>query len=79
MDPSDIPPQLVIPAIAVAPARYVRIPLFCTLTGWSEKAVRRKREAGEWREGQVFVTKGGTVLVDMEGYYRWVEEDRARA
>lgn len=75
MNANDLPTH-VAPAIAVAPARYVRIELFCALTGWTEKAVRRKREEGVWRNGQVFKQKGGTVLIDMEGYYKWVEGDQ---
>ena len=61
----------------VQPARYVRISLFCAITGFTERAVRHKIEEGEWRLGEHYVKRGRIVLMDMEGYYRWAEEEKA--
>lgn len=61
-------------AFAVAPAKYVKLPLFEALTGYTEKAIRRKIEEGIWIEGKQYVrAPDGHILVSMEGYYRWAE------
>lgn len=54
--------------------RYVRIPKFCELTGYTEKAVREKVRTGAWREG-IEYRRGpdGHILVDLQGYEKWVE------
>lgn len=60
--------------------RYIRIPLFCQQTGWSEKAVRRKIEEGIWIAGREYKrAPDGSILIDVEGYERWVEGSRATA
>lgn len=56
----------------VKAARYVRVALAAEITGYSEKAIRRKMEEGVWREGEVWLrAANGDVLIDMEGYERW--------
>lgn len=66
-----------ISVIGLTPARYIRLPLFEAVTGYTEKAVRRKIDEGVWLEGKEFMrAPDGHVLVDMEGYYRWVENQR---
>ena len=32
--------------------RYALIPRFCSITGYTEKAVRRKMQSGVWLEGR---------------------------
>lgn len=55
-------------------SRYVRLPLFERMTGYTQKAVRRKIEEGHWLEGRQYKrAPDGHILVDMEGYARWVE------
>jgi hypothetical protein len=55
-------------------SRYVRLPLFEQLTGYTQKAVRRKIERGVWVEGRQFRrAPDGHILIDMEGYKKWVE------
>lgn len=64
----------------IAPAKYVKLPLFEALTGYTEKAVRRKIEEGHWLEGQEYVrAPDGHVLVNMDGYYKWVEKAKQAA
>lgn len=61
-------------AHVVAPARYVLLPLANAMTGYSVKAMQRKIERGDWPEGKVWKrTPDGRVLIDVQGYYRWVE------
>jgi hypothetical protein len=56
------------------PARFVQLPVFHAITGYSEKAVRRKIETGAWVEGRQYRrAPDGHLLVDMLGYERWVE------
>jgi hypothetical protein len=44
------------------------------LTGYSEKAIRRKIEEGVWREGREWKrAPDNRILVLMEGYQRWAE------
>lgn len=61
-------------SIALAPARYVRIPVFCAITGYTERAVENKMREGVWREGQEYRrAPDGHILIDLHAYYRWVE------
>lgn len=54
--------------------RYIRVPVFCALTGYTPKAVEGKIREGVWREGHEFRrAPDGHVLIDMRGYERWVE------
>lgn len=54
--------------------RYVLLARFCNESGYSEKAVRRKIESGVWIENQQFRrAPDGHIMVDLEGYARWVE------
>src|SRR5579862_6645042 len=56
----------------LAAARLVTLSVFETVTGYSEKAVRRKIEEGVWLQGHEFIkAPDGRILVDMEGYQRW--------
>jgi predicted HNH restriction endonuclease len=70
-DTADPPLQL------VRAADYVTIPLAATITGYSEKAIRRKIDDGKWREGEVWKkAPDGRVLISIRGYARWVETGR---
>lgn len=61
-------------------SRYVRLPLFERMTGYTQKAVRRKIEEGVWVEGRQYKrAPDGHILVDMEGYARWVEGHKQAA
>lgn len=56
---------------------YVKIPLAAKLTGYSQKAIRRKIESGVWVEGQQFRrAPDGRILVSLDGYRQWVERGR---
>lgn len=62
------------PAVNIRPSRYVLLPLAMLLTGYTVKAMERKIERGDWIEGKVWKrAPDGRVLIDMEGYARWVE------
>jgi hypothetical protein len=55
-------------------SRFVRVPVFCAATGYTEKAVTQKRQKGQWREGQVWrKAPDGNVLIDMQGFEKWVQ------
>lgn len=54
--------------------RYVLIPHFCAATGYTDKAVRRKIQSGVWLQDKVWrKAPDGRILIDMEGYNKWVE------
>lgn len=54
---------------------YVLMPVFCSLTGYTEKAVRRKIEDGVWREGQLYrKAPDGRITMNLQEYYKWVEK-----
>lgn len=58
--------------LEVAP--YVTIERFSQITGYSEKAIRRKIEDGKWLEGREWKkAPDGHVLISVRGYVRWVE------
>jgi len=63
--------------LLVAPAPYVRISLAAVITGYTEKAIRRKIADGVWREGEVWDRGGpdGEERINMAGYIAWVESD----
>lgn len=61
-------------------ARYVKLPIFEAMTGYTAKAIRRKIEEGIWLEGKEYRrAPDGHILIDIEGYYRWVENQRPGA
>ena len=65
--PVPSPPQ-------VATSRYVLLRLAETVTGYTVKAMERKIERGDWVEGKVWRrAPDGHILVDLQGYQRWVE------
>lgn len=62
------------------PMRYVRLALFAQQSGYSEKAIRRKIEDGIWVQGREYrKAPDGAILIDVEGYERWVEGNQAAA
>lgn len=60
-----------LPAVSM---RYVKLPVFCHLTGYTEKAVRIKLERGQWLEGRHYrKAPDGHIMMDLEAYNQWVE------
>jgi hypothetical protein len=56
-------------------AHYVQIPVAAALTGYSEKAIRRKIEDGKWLEGREYIkAPDGHILISMKGYTQWAEQ-----
>lgn len=61
-------------------ARYIKLQVFEALTGYTQKAVRRKIEEGVWLEGREFMrAPDGHILVDLRGYEKWVENHKQAA
>ena len=55
-------------------ARWVTISKFEELTGYTEKAVRRKIEEGVFVEGREYMrAPDNRILISMEAYDKWVE------
>jgi hypothetical protein len=66
------------PTEGSASARYATVPLAATLTGLSEKAIRRKIEDGKWIEGREYRrAPDGGIFISMTGYQQWVEQQEA--
>lgn len=56
--------------------RYKQIHQFCIETGYTVNAIRGKIRDGIWLEGREFrKAPDGNVLIDIEGYHRWVEQN----
>lgn len=56
--------------------RYKLIHQFCAETGYTEQAVRAKLRDGIWLEGREYrKAPDGHILIDVEGYYKWVEQN----
>lgn len=54
--------------------KYVLARKFEELTGYTAQAVKRKIQTGVWREGREYRrAPDGHILVNLEGYERWVE------
>jgi hypothetical protein len=59
--------------LVVQAADYVTIPLAASMTGYSEKAIRRKIEDGVWLQGREFArAPDGHILINMVAYHAWV-------
>lgn len=55
--------------------QWILIPVFASLTGYSEKAVRRKIEDGVWLESKHFKkAPDGRITMDLQEYYKWVAQ-----
>lgn len=53
---------------------WVLIPVFANLTGYSEKAVRRKIEDGVWVQGKHYrKAPDGRITMNVQEYYKWVQ------
>jgi hypothetical protein len=60
---------------AAIQVKWMLIPAFCALTGYSAKAVRRKIEDGIWVQGKHFrKAPDGHITMDLQEYYKWVEQ-----
>ena len=54
--------------------RYVTIPKFYEMSGYTEDAIRAKIKGGVWLEGVVWKkAPDGRILINPEGYEKWVE------
>jgi len=54
-------------------ARFVTVPKFCELTGYTAAAVSGKRSSGVWLEGVVWrKAPDGHILIDLVEFDRWV-------
>lgn len=61
-------------------ARFVRISKFVEETGYTKRAVESKIYRGDWLEGRHYRrAPDGNIMMDMEGYERWVENRPAEA
>lgn len=62
----------------VAPAPYVTISLASSLTGYTQKAIRRKIEEGQWLEGREYIhAPDGRILISIRGYQQWAAREQA--
>lgn len=58
----------------LAPAEYVRINLFCAITGYSADACDKKMRVGVWREGIHYRrAPDGHILMHLPSFYQWAE------
>ena len=54
--------------------RFVLIPLFCAMTGYTDRAVRRKIQDGVWIQGVHWrKSPDNRIQIDLENYTKWVE------
>lgn len=64
-------------AVLVAPAPWVRINLAAMITGYTEKAIRRKIADGIWLERKVWRrAPDNSILISIKGYTSWVETEQ---
>ncbi len=58
--------------------RYVLIVKFASESGYTTKAIQEKIFKGTWTEGKEYKRAGdGRILIDIEGFNRWVERGQA--
>lgn len=70
-------PDTAAPTYQVVTSRFVTVELAAVLTGFTPAAIRTKITRGVWLEGRQYVRRDGRVLVDMRGYERWAESEKA--
>jgi len=59
--------------------RYMTISKFSEVSGYTQKAIRRKIEEGVWIENRHYRrAPDNRVLIDVEGFKAWVEGARTR-
>lgn len=67
-------------SVQVKPSRFVRLDLAKDLTGYTVSAMETKISRGVWLEHFEYVrAPDGAVLIDLEGYERWVKGQRRAA
>lgn len=55
---------------------WLLIPAFANMTGYTEKAVRRKIEDGVWLEGKHYKkAPDGRITMNLQEYYKWVAQN----
>lgn len=55
--------------------QWVLIHVFSSLTGYTEKAIRRKIEEGVWIQGKHYrKAPDGRITMNVQEYYKWVEQ-----
>ena len=60
--------------------RYVLIARFAQLSGYTVTAIEGKIHSGVWVEGREYRrAPDGRILVDIEGFEKWVEGQRRAA
>ncbi|WP_426269211.1 excisionase [Dyella kyungheensis] len=60
--------------------RHVTISKFSKESGYTENAIRMKIKNGVWLEGVVWIkSPDGRVLIDTEGYEKWVAGQQVSA
>ncbi len=58
--------------------KWVTIPKFCELTGYTPAAVAKKMERGVWLQGVVWrKSPDGRRQINLEEYEKWVEQKGA--
>lgn len=58
---------------------WITIRKFALETGYTEKAVRKKIERGDWLRGQVWTkAPDGRILLSIEGFNQWAESINSR-
>lgn len=59
--------------VYLAPDRFVMIRVYALVSGFTEKAIRRKIEDGVWVENREYIrSPDGHVMIDREGVQRWL-------
>jgi hypothetical protein len=65
-------------SIQINPAPYVTVKMASSLTGLTEKAIRRKIEEGKWLDGREYRrSEDGGIFISLKGYAAWVERGQA--
>lgn len=58
--------------------KHILLKKFCEITGYTEQAIRKKINRGEWVEGVHFSRSGDSkIKVNIERYERWCQGESA--
>src|SRR5262249_9906652 len=58
--------------IHVPNLRFMTMEQFAKVSGIPPDGIRGRKKRGQWKEGEVWHKREGTIFIDTEGYEKWI-------
>lgn len=57
------------------PIKWIKMEKFCELTGYTRKAIERKRQEGIWIEGKHWKKAPDRhIMINLEEFNQWIDD-----